>query len=186
MPEIMVPRFQMAADCGVRRRLGGMASASVAFLVWIWVLWDDRNACSGPQSRTPIVRVGTGTTRLAGSKGFPIPADNFPNELACMCDSVGKSPAWCGLDAAFFFSLRYELALPARRRRLCQRRHSDPCSAGPARLPFRFSVCFVGRSPSLTGDDTVTDSEFERHGQRRAAGRVAWWTSEMILFRSYE
>ena len=38
----------------------------------------------------------------ARSQEFPIPVDNFPNvELACVCDSVGKSPAWRGLDAAF-------------------------------------------------------------------------------------
>ena len=37
----------------------------------------------------------------ARSQGFGIPADNFPNELARVCDSVGKSPAWRGLDAAF-------------------------------------------------------------------------------------
>ena len=35
------------------------------------------------------------------SQGFGIPADNFPNELARVCDSVGKSPAWRGLDVAF-------------------------------------------------------------------------------------
>ena len=29
----------------------------------------------------------------ARSQGFPIPADNFPSELARVCDSVGKSPA---------------------------------------------------------------------------------------------
>ena len=33
---------------------------------------------------------------------FRIPADNFPNELARVCDSVEKSPAWRGLDAAHF------------------------------------------------------------------------------------
>ena len=40
------------ADGGGRRRLGGIASASVAtfaFRVWLWVLWDDRNGCSCPQ-----------------------------------------------------------------------------------------------------------------------------------------
>ena len=37
----------------------------------------------------------------ARSQGFGIPADNFPNELARVCDSVGKSPAWRGLDVAF-------------------------------------------------------------------------------------
>ena len=26
--------------------------------------------------------------------------DNFPNEIARVCDYVGKSPAWRGLDAA--------------------------------------------------------------------------------------
>ena len=39
------------------------------------------------------------------SQGFRIPADNFklPNELARrgVCDSVGKSPAWRGLDVGF-------------------------------------------------------------------------------------
>ena len=35
------------------------------------------------------------------SQGFRIPADNFPNELACVCYSVGMSPAWRGLDLAF-------------------------------------------------------------------------------------
>ena len=36
------------------------------------------------------------------SQGFRIPADNFPNELARVCDfSAGKSPAWRGLEAAF-------------------------------------------------------------------------------------
>ena len=32
----------------------------------------------------------------ARSQGFQIPADNFPNELARVCDSVpvGKSPTW--------------------------------------------------------------------------------------------
>ena len=34
----------------------------------------------------------------ARSQGF---ADKFPNELARVRDSVGKSPAWRGLDAAF-------------------------------------------------------------------------------------
>ena len=42
------------------------------------------------------------------SQGFPIPADNYSNELArvCdihkanVCDYVGKSPAWRSLDAS--------------------------------------------------------------------------------------
>ena len=38
--------------------------------------------------------------RSQGSQA-PIPADNFSNELARVCDSVGKSPAWRSLDAAF-------------------------------------------------------------------------------------
>ena len=42
----------------------------------------------------------------ARSQGFPIPADNFPNEVARVCDSAGKSPAWRCLEAAFSFSLR--------------------------------------------------------------------------------
>ena len=33
----------------------------------------------------------------ARSQRFGIPADNFSNELARVCDSVGKSPAWRGL-----------------------------------------------------------------------------------------
>ena len=37
----------------------------------------------------------------ARSQGFPSLPDNFPNELARVCDSLGKSPAWRGLDAAF-------------------------------------------------------------------------------------
>ena len=42
-------------------------------------------------------------SRLQGFK-FRIPADNIPNELlARVCDSVGKSPAWRGLDAALPF-----------------------------------------------------------------------------------
>ena len=56
-----------------------------------------------------VVRVG-----WSRSQGFPIPADNFPNELAHVCNSVGKSPAWRDSDAAFqvSFSLRYHLACP--------------------------------------------------------------------------
>ena len=52
--------------------------------------------------------------KLSDSQGFPIPADNFPNELAHVCNSVGKSPAWRDSDAAFqvSFSLRYHLACP--------------------------------------------------------------------------
>ena len=39
--------------------------------------------------------------RLSGRRdSSPIPADNFHNELASVCDSAGKSPAWRGLDAA--------------------------------------------------------------------------------------
>ena len=34
------------------------------------------------------------------SQGFPIPADNYSNELARVCDYVGKSPAWRSLDAS--------------------------------------------------------------------------------------
>ena len=42
---------------GRRRRFGGVASTSVAIFacrVWLWVLWDDRNGCSGPQSRSRL------------------------------------------------------------------------------------------------------------------------------------
>ena len=89
-----------------RRRTAAGGDASAAWLrllslssllarVRLWVLWDDRNGCSGPQSRL------SESARAARSQGFSIPADNFPNELARVCDSVGKSPAWRGLDAAF-------------------------------------------------------------------------------------
>ena len=37
----------------------------------------------------------------ARSQGFGIPSDNFLNELARVCDSVGKSLVWRGLDVAF-------------------------------------------------------------------------------------
>ena len=37
----------------------------------------------------------------ARSQGFPIIRDIFPDELARVCASVGKLPAWRGLDAAF-------------------------------------------------------------------------------------
>ena len=36
----------------------------------------------------------------AWSQGFAFPADKLPNQLARECDSVGKSPAWRGLDVA--------------------------------------------------------------------------------------
>ena len=85
-----------------------MASASVAIMIfafraWVWVLWDDRtNGCSqaGPQSRPGGLSLAVGTSRLEPAAGI---SDNFPNELARVCDSVGKSesPAWRGLDAAF-------------------------------------------------------------------------------------
>ena len=54
---------------------GGIAlllSPTFAFRVWLLVLWDDRNGCSGQQSRL---------SESARAQGFPIPADNFPNEL---------------------------------------------------------------------------------------------------------
>ena len=74
-------------DRGGRRRFGGIASASVAiFFV----------GQPGPQYKFPSRH-----DEPARSQGFPIPADNFPNELARVCDSVGTSPASCGLDAAF-------------------------------------------------------------------------------------
>ena len=40
----------------------------------------------------------------ARSQALPISADNFPNEIARVCDSVGKSPAWRGLNAAFLLT----------------------------------------------------------------------------------
>ena len=62
-----------AADGGGRRRFGGVASTSVAifaFRAWLWVLWDDRNGCSGPD-----VRVGT--SRL-GRRDFRTLMTTFP------------------------------------------------------------------------------------------------------------
>ena len=50
-----------AADGGGRRRFGGVASTSVAifaFRAWLWVLWDDRNGCSGPDVRVGTSRLG--------------------------------------------------------------------------------------------------------------------------------
>ena len=44
--------------------------------------------------------------------GLPIPADNFPNELARVCDSVGKSPRWRGLEAAFPSQFVMDTAFP--------------------------------------------------------------------------
>ena len=94
-----------------RRRFGGMASTSVAifaFRVWLWVC--------GTIVMVALARSPGCPSRHepARSPGFPIPADNFDNELARVRDFVGKSPAWRGLDAAFFFSL--SMAWEARRR----------------------------------------------------------------------
>ena len=55
-----------------------------------------------PVARSPGCPSRPDSPEPALWQGFPIPADNFPNELArvCQCDSVGKSPAWRGLYAA--------------------------------------------------------------------------------------
>ena len=85
-----------ATDGGGRRRFVGVASTSVANLCFsglalgfvgrpLWLFWP---GC--PSRHEP-----------ARPQGFQNPADNFPNELARVCDSVGKSLAWRGLDTAF-------------------------------------------------------------------------------------
>ena len=49
-----------------------------------------------------LTRIRSGTE---SESTIRMPADNFPSDLARVCDSVGKSPAWRGrhggLDAAF-------------------------------------------------------------------------------------
>ena len=55
---------------------------------------SERNGCSGPQ---PWL---SESARADGSVAG-ISYSNFPNELAPLCDSAGKSRAWRGLDAAF-------------------------------------------------------------------------------------
>ena len=54
---------------------------------------SERNGCSGPQPRL------SESARADGSVAG-ISYSNFPNELAPLCDSAGKSRAWRGLDAA--------------------------------------------------------------------------------------
>ena len=61
--------------------------AIFAVRVWIWVWWDDSNACSGPHSRLSESARG----EPVRSQGFPILADNIHNELARVLYSVGKS-----------------------------------------------------------------------------------------------
>ena len=95
----------LVGDGGGRRRLGGMASASVAiFAFWVcfWVLWDDSSGCSGLQSR--LSESARGKPR---SQGFPIPADKFPHELVCVCYFVGKSREWRGLDSDAAFTSHF-------------------------------------------------------------------------------
>ena len=58
------------------------------------------NGCSGPCIMVVLARMSE-SARASSTAGISEPADNFPNELARVCDSVGKSPAWHGLDAAF-------------------------------------------------------------------------------------
>ena len=66
------------------RLLSESLSVSVfVFRVWLWVLRDDRN-----DSRQPAESI----------VGISKPTNKFP--VALVCDSVGKSPAWRGLDAA--------------------------------------------------------------------------------------
>ena len=54
-----------------------------------------REGYSGPRSLL------SESARACLVAGIRIPADNFPNELACVCNSVGKSLAWRSLDVAF-------------------------------------------------------------------------------------
>ena len=78
---------------GPLRRRGFDSIAIFAFRVWLcWVLWEDvMVVLHGCPSRHEPAR----------SQRFPIPRDDFPNELAPVCDSVGKSQAGRGLDATF-------------------------------------------------------------------------------------
>ena len=92
-----------AKDGGGRRRFGGVASKSTSQsvanlsscfsgLAFAMVLWE---------TVMVVLARGPGCPSRhepARSQGF---ADKFPNELARVRDSVGKSPAWRGLDAAF-------------------------------------------------------------------------------------
>ena len=73
-----------------------LLSPTFAFLAWLWVLRD--NGVMVVQARSPCC---PSLHEPAWSQGFRIPADNFPNEVAHVCDSVGKTPVWLSLDAAF-------------------------------------------------------------------------------------
>ena len=70
----------------------------------------------------------------ARSQGFRIPADNFPNELARVCDSVGKSPptvarSRCGLS--FSLQVRYAIRLA----RPCEHEPWNACAGPELRRP---------------------------------------------------
>ena len=70
----------------------------------------------------------------ARSQGFPIPSDNFLNKLARVCDSVGKSPALRGLDAAFpshFVMRLQERSWTRARLRVRQQSEARTGAAGP-------------------------------------------------------
>ena len=71
-----------------------LLSPTFAFRALLCVFWDDHTDCSGPQSRLS-------ESARARSQGFRIPADNLANELARVCNSVGKAPALRSPDAAF-------------------------------------------------------------------------------------
>ena len=83
--------------------MASTSAAIFALLVWLWVLWDDRNGCSGP-----VVRVGT--SRL-GRRVFLSLQTTFSMNV---CDSVGKWQAWRGLDAAFCYALASRARADAR------------------------------------------------------------------------
>ena len=77
----------------------------------------------------------------ARSQVFRIPADNFPNELARVCDSVGKSPrSRCGLS----FS---RLSRPAHSETDCGGRRRS----GGVASPFVANLCFSGRALGFVG-----------------------------------
>ena len=82
--------------------LNGFGIGRPAFLSLSWLFGSGFGFC-GTTVMVVLARSPGCPSRHepARSQGFEIPADNFPNELARVCDSVGKSPAWRGLDAAF-------------------------------------------------------------------------------------
>ena len=79
------------------------AAAALLLLISPFLLFGPGFGCCVTTVMVVLSRSPGGPSRLEPARwqGFPIPADNFPDEIARMCDSVGKSPAWRGLDTAF-------------------------------------------------------------------------------------